>query len=100
MRFKLLNHWFIDNNKIGISLMRYYVDIEILVEDSELCYKLQVFNDNEMALTFIFKTLENAITFIEDVVNKNYSMTLLDIKKIYEEQYGINRIKIKKRYND
>lgn len=100
MRFKLLNHWFIDNNKIGISLMRFYIDIEILIEDGELCYKLQIFDDNKVALTFIFETLENAMTFVEDVIGKNSSITLLDIKKTYDEQYGKSKIIIKNRYNN
>ena len=100
MRFKLLNHWFIDNNKIGISLMLFYVDIEILIEDGELCYKLQVFDDSKVALTFIFETLENAMTFVEDVVNKNSSITLLNIKKTYDEQYGKSKIIIKRMYNN
>ena len=100
MRFKLLNHWFIDNNKIGISLMRFYIDIEILIEDGELCYKLQIFDDNKVALTFIFETFENVMTFVEDVVNKNSSITLLDIKKTYDEEYGKSKIIIKNRYNN
>lgn len=100
MRFKLLNHWFIDNNKIGISLMHFYIDIEILIEDGELCYKLQIFDDNKVALTFIFETFENVMTFVEDVVGKNSSITLLDIKKTYDEQYGKSKIIIKNRYNN
>lgn len=100
MKFNLLNHWFIDNNKIGISLMHYYANIEILVKDGELCYTLKVFDDNKVALTFIFETLENTISFVEDVINKNYSITLLDIKKTYDEQYGKSKIIIKNRYNN
>ncbi len=100
MKFKLQNRWFIDNNKISMSLVNFYVDIKILVEDGELCYKLRVFDDNKVALTFIFETLENTMTFVEDVVNKNYSTTLLDIKKTYDEQYGKSKIIIKNRYNN
>ena len=80
--------------------MRFYIDIEILIEDGELCYKLQIFDDNKVALTFIFETLENAMTFVEDVIGKNSSITLLDIKKTYDEQYGKSKIIIKNRYNN
>ena len=100
MRFKILNHWFIDNNEISITLMRYYANIKILVENGDLCYKLRVFGDTRVATDFIFETIENAITFVEDVVNKDYSITLDDIKKIYDEQYGKAKILIKNRYNN
>jgi len=96
MRAFLLNHWFINNNKLSISLMCFYVDIEVLVEEGKLLYKLELYDSNKVALSFTFETLEDAIIFVDDVINNNYSINLLDIKRTYDEQYGKSKIIIKK----
>ena len=100
MKFELLSHWSIDQNSLDIALMKYYISVKILIEDNTLCYKLQVFSDNEIAANFIFNSLEEAITFTEDVINKDYSVTLDDIKKNYDDHFGKTKIMLKNRYNN
>ena len=65
-----LNHWWVDNNKLSISLLRYYVDIHTTYKDSSLSYLLRVINNNQEQLIFSFSTLEEAITFTEDTINE------------------------------
>ena len=64
------NNWFIDGNKLCISLMNYYVLIDISDEDY-LLYNLSVIKDGKELLTFIFYTLEEAVDFTENVIKNS-----------------------------
>lgn len=92
MRFRLLDHWAIKNNELHISLMNYYVIIKISSEENVLVFRLKVFSNGKEKLSFVFNSLEKAITFAEDVVNRNYSMTLDDIIDAYHDEYDDTRI--------
>ena len=96
MKFDMLNHWFINGNIIGISLMKYYVDIELVSENDKVIAKLRLNDENMKVLIFIFRSLEDAITFAEDVINKDCYVTINDIKESYVEY--IESSKIKKKY--
>ena len=84
----MFNHLDIKDNTLGVSLLKYYVKVKIFVENSELLYKLRVYDEGVEKLVFIFKSLEDATTFISDVINADYYVTLEDIQVAYDEQYG------------
>ena len=86
-----LDHWFVDDNKLLISLMRYYVDIRIYQNDTTVFYQLRVLNQNKESLIFNFDSLEDAIVFTEQIIQK--SRTLKEIIKSYQEQWKQEKFK-------
>ena len=64
-----LNHWFIDDNKLNISLMRFYVEIKPLVKNHKNVFSLKIINSERNELLCFFKTLEEAISFTEESIN-------------------------------
>lgn len=67
-----LNQWFIKDNNLSISLMRYYVIICPIVSGSNLSYVLNVIDD-ENNKTLYFNTLEDAIRFTEDIISNSFN---------------------------
>ena len=63
------DHWFVNNNELSISLMRYFVKIESYVVDDDLCVMLTVIDDNINNLELCFTRLEDAISFAENEIN-------------------------------
>ena len=88
-----LNHWFVSDNHLSISLINYCVIITILKNDEFIFYRLKVIDNNRSDLTFDFYSLEDAITFTEKTINK--CNTVDDITNAYIRQF--NDIKIRKR---
>lgn len=86
-----LDHWFVDDNKLLISFMRYYVDIRIYQNDTNVFYQLRVLNQNKESLIFNFDSLEDAIVFTEQTIRK--SRTLKEIIKSYQEQWKQEKFK-------
>ena len=86
-----LNHWFINNNSISISLMRYFVEINIDYNDVNLFYRLIIHDSNKNELVFNFYSLEDAIWFTENVINKCKSFK--EIINEYESEFNNNRFK-------
>ena len=86
-----LNHWFINNNSISISLMRYFVEISIDYNDVNLFYRLIIRDSNKNELVFNFYSLEDAIWFTENVINKCESFK--EIINEYESEFNNNRFK-------
>ncbi len=84
MKIKL-NHWFIDNNKLSISLMRFYVIISIYKNDN-LCFILRVNNGNMEDMYLYFNTLEEAIAFTEEKIDNSRSFD--EILIAYKEHYS------------
>ncbi len=64
-----LNHWFIDDNKLNISLMRFYVEIKPLVKNHKNVFSLKIINSERNELLCFFKTLEEAVSFTEESIN-------------------------------
>lgn len=83
------NHWFVGPKEISISLMRFYVGIEIMKDDVDVFYRLSVYKDNKVALVFDFYSLEDAVRFTEDEIDECY--TIDDIVAIYKEDYPENK---------
>ena len=65
-----LNHWFIKENELSISLMRYYVMVYPILCNNQVSYVLNVMDD-ENNKTFYFDTLEESVKFTEDVINNS-----------------------------
>ncbi len=65
-----LNHWFTKDDGLSISLMRFYVGIQVLKNNTNIFYQLTVIQDSKEELTFNFYSLEDAVSFTENVINK------------------------------
>ena len=69
-----MDHWFIDNNKLSISLMNLYVDLTI--------YREKVFErivDNNMNEKYYeFNSLEDGISFAEDYIKNLFTLEEVD----------------------
>ena len=96
MKFGVLYNWSIKGNEMSISLMNYFVSIKIVFEEDVPFFKLSVFFDSKERLSFLFSSLEEAVTFTEDVINKDYSVTLDDINRIYNDEYRCKAQGLKK----
>ena len=82
-----LDHWFIKNNELSISLIRYYVSIELVFSENDINALLMVTKgegENRHYLSFL--SLEDAIIFTEDVINKCNNID--EIINIYSEEYS------------
>ncbi len=86
-----LNHWFVGDNKLSISFLRYHVSIRILKNDKTIFYQLEVMNSNREVLLFNFYSLEDAIIFTEQTIQK--SKTLKEIVRLYQEQFKEEKFK-------
>ena len=85
-----LNHWYIDDSELSISLMNFYVDIEPLLDNNNIIvYLLRVVNLNTeiKEISFKFDSLEEAMSFAENDVKKcfTFSDVLDHYKKINSE---------------
>ena len=92
-----LNHWYINDNVLSISLLYYYVKITIYKNDDFIFYKLEVINNIKTELTFNFYSLEDAIIFTEETITKY--LTTKEIIESYQEQFKQNKFKSLKKHN-
>ena len=89
------NHWLIHENELAISLIRYYVSIRLIDEDEKNVFLLKVSTGMaEKEISLKFDSMEDAIVFTEDVIDKCSSLdeiktvyydTLYDKKKVYRK---------------
>lgn len=81
------NQWYIEDNKMGISLLRYYAKISILKNNDFIFYRITIIDANRKELVFNMYTLEDAVSFVENVVaiSHDYDEILHEYKKMYEE---------------
>lgn len=65
-----LNHWFLKDNNMEISLMNLVASIEIdsYIENSFCC--LDVKDEEDKVVSLKFNTLEKAVSFVEDYIRK------------------------------
>ena len=89
-----LNHWYVNNNTMSISLMKYYVSINMVLLNNKACFVLDVMNNERKNMYLSFESLEDAISFTEDVVS-NYSYTFDDMQEEYKRNYCDIKKKIK-----
>ena len=62
------DNWFIKDNEINISLLRFHTSINILKNDDYVFFHVKVVDEYGKELKFNFYTLEDAIYFTENVV--------------------------------
>ena len=72
-KFKL-DHWFVADNELSISLMHYFVKITICKNSAFIFYRLEIFKDGKCKLLFNFYSLEDAVKFTEEVINETNSI--------------------------
>ena len=85
-----LNHWFINGNTLDISLSRFCIRI-----NKKNCnYNLDVYQDSNVVLSLSFDTLEEAISFTEEVIAKCHDND--EINRAHQDIKSRKRIKNKK----
>lgn len=93
-----LNHWYINDNNLSISLMRHHVKIKVLKNDERVFFQLEVIDSKRNKLVFNFYTLEDAISFTENVVAK--CSNNIEITNAYIEMFNNDEfISFDKKYN-
>lgn len=84
------NNWFVKDNELWISLMNFHVKIKIVKNDgynSFIYYRTEIKDKNYSDLVFHFYSLEDAISFTENIVNKsnNNSEVFDSYKALFQE---------------
>ena len=69
-----MNHWFLEENKLNISLLKLFVSIESGLSDGMMSWYLKVTDTSREELVFKFNTLEDAVSFVEDEIARCYSV--------------------------
>ena len=93
--------WFINDNRISRALMRFHVELKVLSEENNIKCILQITDSNLKSIIFNFDTIEESLSFIQNVVNK--SLSLKEIQEKYRDIYKENKnekIIVKKRKID
>lgn len=80
-----LNHWGVENNKASISLPHLHAKFSILKNDEYVYFQLIVKDSNMKTLTFNFYTLEDVISFTENIVSKCW--TNEEVVARYQQMY-------------
>lgn len=78
-------NWSLDGNKASVSLMNLHAKFEVLKNDNSIYYQLVVTDSNMDTLTFNFYTLEDVISFTENVVSE--CRTKEDVLNQYQQMY-------------
>ena len=86
-----LDHWFVGENTFNISLMRFCVSLQVRKNNKFIYIKMRVMDYDRHELEFNFYTLEDAIKFTEDVINKCY--TTSEIVEQYQIMFKNNKFK-------
>lgn len=68
-----LNHWFTKDNELSIALLRFYVSINIIQKDNDILFQTMIKDDGEKTVFIIFHSLEDAISFSEQVIPTCYN---------------------------
>lgn len=88
------DRWYVRDNTLSISLMRFHAAIEVInIDEETLLIRLSVHDSDMRDFHYAFKTLEESIDFVENQVNKSY--TLEEVSERYQDIY-LNDKKIKK----
>ena len=62
------DHWYIDGNNLNISLMNFYAEVIMVPKDNKVSFLVKTVDSNMADTYFPFDTLENAISFTEEVI--------------------------------
>ena len=83
-----LNHWFVGEDNLSISLTNHFVNIKICRNGKEIFYRLELSN-NRNKLVFNFCSLEDAVKFTEDTIfnineeSRNTSHRVRDLQSLF-----------------
>lgn len=94
-----LDHWFVKENELSISLMHFYVSISSCFNNNEIYYLVKVINnDSEIKeIQYGFNSLEEAIFFVENDVSKCWTFDDVNLK--YKELFNKHEKTFKKEIN-
>ena len=90
-----LNHWYIKDNEMSISLMNFYVSIQSFIDEKSSFYLLRVCNSDRGILNFSFPTLEEAVSFTEDTVASSFTLEDVTIAYMEKEEEKKQKRKLK-----
>ena len=82
-----LNNWFVDGNSLSVSLLNYWIDINIKSDNNGIYIQMEVVDNNMDKYIFKFKTMGDAVDFVDNVINRYKSIQKIAI--VYEDKYQI-----------
>ncbi len=65
-----LGYWFLTDNSASVSLMNLHAEVKILNNNEFIYFQLTITDSNMETANFNFYTLEDAVTFVENVASK------------------------------
>ena len=69
------NHWYTNENDKQISLMRFFVNIALNINQIDgVFFVVKISDSSQSTLELNFKTQEEAIIFTEDVIDKCFTL--------------------------
>jgi len=80
------NNWYIKDNDIKVSLLKFHVTISICKNNKNIYYSLKVIDGDRKELVFNFYTLEDAIAFTEDTISNCHDRS--EIVSKYEDLFN------------
>ena len=80
-----LKHWFIGDNSLSISLVNFWIDIDIKNIGNNIYAEMKLIDSDMQTFIFNFLTLEDAVEFTENVVDKYRNSQKIAI--IYGDNY-------------
>ena len=83
--------WYIIDNQLSLSLIRYFLKITICKNDYDIYFRLEVYENSKVVLTFNFYSLEEAICFAEETIQKCNSVK--EIADCYTKQWQTGKLK-------
>ena len=87
-----LNHWFIKDNKLEVSLLNLFVSIEITKNNQNVFYRLRVTDQDMETVMFNFYSLEEVVSFVEDRIRKCHNTEeVIDIYQDMHENKGFHK---------
>ena len=90
----LCDHWYVIDNRLSISFMKFAVTIKTLLKDNKIFYVLTVYDSDMNEIPMEFYDLESAVEFSEEVIAK--SKNIREIVHLYKEMYYNKNERIKR----
>ena len=87
MKLKL-NHWFVKENSLVISLMNFYIEINMVNNGLSCLLYIKDNDGNDMDLEF--NSIEEAVSFTEEKIYKEKAMNNSDVVTLYNYYQDIS----------
>ena len=88
----LLNHWYVKDNVLFISLMRFNAYISIQDGGIDYYFLLNIVDDNDEKLELSFYSLADAISFVQNVLHKCSNIQKAAL--IYRSMYALADVNV------